>query len=213
MENVVIVRAWHAALAALIAVAVVWQLVIVIDDGRSVANFFSYFTVLSNIAVMVGAALVAVDPHRSGTWFGILRLAGLTGITVTGIVYSTILAGAIPLEGADKVLDTIFHYVVPLASLLGYVALKPRTPLASTAWWALAYPIVWLVYTLIRAEVSSPVYPMSATTTSSVPYDFLDVDAHGVGGVAVGCLAVTVLFVVLAWLYLRLTKPASTPTS
>ena len=205
MENVALVRLWHAALAAMLLVALITQTYLsATTDDRSVVNLFSYFTIQSNILVMVTAALVAVRPERSEPWFGILRLAGLVGITVTGIVYSTILAGSLDLKGVDVALNIAFHYVSPAAALLGYVALKPRTPLAKSAWWFIAWPVLWLVYTLIRGAVSDPKFPVTDTTTSPVPYDFLDVDANGAGFVAIACVGVTILALLLAWGYTRL---------
>ena len=51
-------RTWHALVAALTAVALVGQTVITVDEGRSVANFISYFTIESNILVLVTSLLL-----------------------------------------------------------------------------------------------------------------------------------------------------------
>lgn len=198
-----ITRVWHALLAILIAAAVTWQITINIDTGRSLVNLFSYFTIQSNLFIMVGAAGVALDPQRSGRIFGAIRVAGLVGITVTGIVYATVLAGSVQLEGVDRVLDTIFHYIVPAASVIGFVLLQPRTPLQRSAWWALVWPIAWLVYTLVRAVAFSPTYLITENTTARVPYDFLDFDTHGAGSVAIACVLVTAIAVGLTAFYLR----------
>ncbi|MGJ9422983.1 Pr6Pr family membrane protein [Aeromicrobium sp. CF3.5] len=201
--NSTITRVFHASLAMLIAAAVVWQTVISADAGRSLVNLFSYFTIQSNLLIMVGAAGVALDPHRSDRIFGAVRVAGLVGITVTGIVYATVLAGTVPLEGADRVLDTIFHYIVPAASVIGFVLIQPRTPLQRSAWWALVWPVGWLVYTLLRAVTFSPTFTITETTTARVPYDFLDFDANGAGSVAIACVVVTAIAVALTAFYLR----------
>ena len=198
-----VTRVWHAALAVLIAAAAVWQTVLVVQDGASVVNLFSYFTIQSNLLMMVGAAGVALGRDRARL-FGAVRLAGLVGITVTGLVYATVLAGEVQMTGSAKVLDTVFHYIVPLASFIGFVLIQPRTPLTRTAWWALAWPVAWLAYTLVRAEVASPVYQITDTTTSTVPYDFLDAGANGAGFVVVACLVVTGAAVAIAAGYLRL---------
>jgi hypothetical protein len=136
-----VTQVWHGALAVLIAIAVIWQLVVDIDLDRSLVNFFSYFTIQSNLLVMIGAAGVALDPHREGRLFGAVRLAGLVGITVTGVVYATVLAGNLELSGADVVLNVIFHDVVPAAAIIGFVLIWPRTPLDRSAWWFLVWPI------------------------------------------------------------------------
>lgn len=198
-----ITRVFHAVLAILIAVAVVWQTAISADAGRSLVNLFSYFTIQSNLFMMVAAAGVALDPLRSGRLFGAIRVAGLVGITVTGIVYATILAGTVELDGADRVMDTIFHYIVPAASVIGFVLIQPRTPLTRSAWWALAWPVTWLVYTLVRAVAASPTFMITETTTARVPYDFLDFDANGAASVAIASVVVTAIAVALTAFYLR----------
>lgn len=198
-----ITRVWHGALALLIAAAVIWQVVVNLDLDRSLANLFSYFTIQSNLLVMVGAAGVAIDPDRRGRLFGAVRLAGLVGITVTGVVYATVLAGNLDLSGADLVLDAVFHYISPAAAIIGFVLIQPRTQLDRSAWWFLAWPIGWLGYTLVRAVAVSPQFQVSDTATARVPYDFLDFDAHGAVSVAIACVLVTAIAVVLAAGYLR----------
>ncbi len=202
--NSTITRVWHAALAVLIAAAVIWQAVLVARADASLVNLFSYFTIQSNLLVMVGAAGVALDPLRQGRVFGALRLAGLVGITVTGVVYATVLAGQVEMTGAALVLDTIFHYVVPAAAVIGFVLIQPRTPLDRSAWWFLAWPIAWITYTLARAVAVSPQFQVSDTTTARVPYDFLDFDAHGAGFVALSVVIVLAVACLLAAFYLRI---------
>ena len=51
----------------------------------------SYFTIQSNILVLVAAATVVVDPARDGRFWRILRLDALLGITITGLVFDLVL--------------------------------------------------------------------------------------------------------------------------
>ena len=199
-------RLWHGLIAALAAFALVGQAALTIDRDRSIVNFISYFTIESNLLVLVTCLLLVQRPDRGGTAFGLLRLGSLTAITVTGIVYATILAGNGDFRGIEWWYDKIFHYVVPAMSVIGFLAFRPRTPLTRTALWSLAFPIAWLAYTLVRAEVAEPVYALTSTTTAHVPYGFLDVADHGAGVVTVACLVVTVIFVVLELAYIRLSR-------
>ncbi len=118
-------RLWHGVIAALAAFALVGQTALSIDRDRSLVNLFSYFTIESNVLVMVAAALIAVRPDRGGTAFGILRLGGLTAITITGIVYATVLAGNTDFSGIEWWYDKIFHYAVPVLSVLGFLLFRP----------------------------------------------------------------------------------------
>ena len=201
-----IIRLWHAAIAVLAAVALVGQAVLILDNGAGLTNFFSYFTVESNILVMVAAALIAVRSDRGGTAFGILRLAGLVGITITGIIFATVLAGKADFEGLAWWYDKIFHYVIPAMAVIGFLFMRPRTRLATNALWFIAWPVAWLAYTLIRGGVAHPGFAVSNTRTSDFPYDFLDYDRHGAGFVTVVTLGVTVLALALAWGYVKLSQ-------
>jgi hypothetical protein len=200
------IRLWHGAIALIATVALVVQLVLVIDKDGSVVNFFSYFTVESNILVMIAAALIALKPDRGGTAFGILRMAGLVGITITGIIFSTVLAGKVEFEGIAWWTDKAFHYVVPAMAVIGFVAMKPRTRLDKISLWFLSWAVAWLAYTLVRAEVSDPVYAVADNKTANVPYDFLDLDHESGVAVAIACTGVTVLALAIASFYIWLSK-------
>ena len=199
-------RLWHAAIAVLAAFALVGQTALSIDRDRSLVNLFSYFTIESNVLVLVAAALIAARPDRGGTAFGILRLGGLTAITITGIVYATILAGNTDFSGVEWWYDKIFHYVVPALSVLGFLLFRPRTRLDRSALWFLVWPLAWLAYTLVRAAVSNPSYAVTSDRRADVPYDFLDIDRHGGWAVALASLVVLVLALGLAWGYLKLSR-------
>ena len=199
-------RLWHATIAVLAAFALIGQTALSIDRDRSLVNLFSYFTIESNVLVLVAAALIAVRPDRGGLAFGILRLGGLTAITITGIVYATILAGNTDFSGVEWWYDKIFHYVVPVLAVLGFLLFRPRTPLGRSALWFLVWPLAWLAYTLIRAAVSDPSYAVTSDRRADVPYDFLDIDRHGGWAVALASLVVLALALGLAWGYLKLSR-------
>lgn len=205
--STVAVRAWHGVIALLAGVALVGQAVLTIDRDRSFVNFISYFTIESNLLVMVTCVLLVVRPDRGGPAFEVLRLGSLTAITVTGVVYATVLAGNGLFTGAEWWYDKIFHYVVPAMSVIGFVALRPRTVLSRRALWSLAFPVVWLTYTLVRAELVEPGFQLTPTTVSRVPYGFLDAAEHGAVNVTVACLVVTTIFVLLELAYIRLSRP------
>ena len=206
------IRLWHGLIAALAAFALVGQAAITIDRGDSFVNFLSYFTIESNLLVLVTCVLLVQRPDRGGTAFGVLRLGSLTAITVTGLVYATILAGNGDFQGIEWWYDKIFHYVVPAMSIIGFVVLRPRTRLERTALWSLAFPIAWLAYTLVRAEIAEPVFMLTPTDSAHVPYGFLDVADLGVATVTVICLAMTAAFVAISAGYVRISRPSEERT-
>ncbi len=165
-------------------------------------NLFSYFTIQSNILMLIVSVLLVINPRRGGTAFGILRLGALVGITVTGVVYSILLAGNADFSGIEWWYDKIFHYIVPAMSVLGFLLLTPRTKLDKSARWFLVWPLAWLAYTLIRAEVSEPVFTLTATKKGPVPYDFLDIADHGGVFVTIACVVVLALALAIASFYI-----------
>ena len=186
-------RIYHNVLATFVAAALIVQLVIVLRNGllprpTRVIRFLSFFTVQSNILVAVGAATLAVDPFRDGRWWRVLRLDGLIGIAVTGVIYHSALSGLQNLTGWDRAADVALHYVSPIAAVLGWLAFGPRPRIdATTVKLALIWPVAYLGYTLWHGAA-----------TSWYPYPFVDVAEHGYGRVLLNCAAVTVVLGVLA---------------
>lgn len=199
-------RLWHATIAALAAFALISTTILTIRNDTSMVNLWSYFTVQSNLLVLVAAALIAWRPDIGGPAFGILRLGGLVAITITGIVFATVLAGEVELEGLAWWNDKIFHYVVPVMAVIGFIAFRPRTRLDRSALWFIVWPVAWLAYTLIRAAVAEPQFVQGGGRTISVPYDFLDYDEHGAVAVAIASLVVTAMALLIAWCYLTLSR-------
>ncbi len=137
--------------------------------GRFI-RVLSFFTIQSNLLIGLVSAQLAADRHRDGTRWRVVRLAALFGITVTGIVYSTVLARIHQPNGADEtVVNTLVHYIVPVLAVLGWVVFGPRPRIGRpVVLWSLLFPVLWLAYTLVRGAV-----------WDWYPYPFLDVTTHG----------------------------------
>lgn len=204
-----VARGWHALTAALVLLAFLVQLVIAIrlpsaphnvdpgvvrgssDLGR-VIRVVSFFTIQSNLLSGVVSAQLALRPDRDGAGWRVLRLAALFGITVTGIVYSTVLAAVHQPNGAAETLvNTIVHYLVPVLMVLGWLLFGPRPRIErATVLRSLLFPVLWLGYTLVRGAI-----------WKWYPYPFLDVPTHGYPRVLLNSVGVTVVFALLAALF------------
>ena len=193
-------RAWHLGLALLAAFAVGFQLVLVwqghgvLDEtdppslGERLIRFIGYFTVLSNILVAWVSATIALGRDRDTAGWRTLRLTSLVAITVTGLVHWFLLRPLLDLHGSDHLADKLLHVAVPLVAFIGWVAFGPRGRVQRRDVLAsLAFPILWLVYTLVRGAI-----------TGFYPYPFLDADAEGYAAVSAVSLGIAVLFVGLA---------------
>ena len=159
-------------------------------------RLFSYFTIQSNLLVLAASVTLALDPHRDGRVWRALRLDALLGITITGLVYWTLLTRTVDLEGAALVSSLGFHLVSPLGTLVVWLLAGPRPRVdRSTARWAFAWPLVWVAGTFVRG-----------VATGWYPYPFIDAAALGYGPPLVATAAVLVLGVLVVLLLRRLDR-------
>jgi hypothetical protein len=191
---VVAAVAWFALLLQLV-LSISGEAVLIEDDPPGMAariyRYFAYFTIQSNILVAVTSTALARDPLLDRTGWRIARLAGIVGITVTGLVHFFLLRPLLDLEGVNWVADKLLHMVVPALAVIAWawVGPRPRASLREAAY-ALVWPIVWTAWTLVVAQVDG-----------WVPYPFLNADEEGWGTVGVACAGITVLFLLLFALY------------
>ena len=169
--------------------------------GERTYRFFAYFTIQSNILVAVVSTVLVRDPLLDRPAWRVVRLAGLVGITVTGLVHFFLLRPLLDLDGANWVADKLLHMVVPVLAVAAWAWVGPRPRFTwREAAYALVWPLAWLAWTLVVGQVDG-----------WVPYPFLDASEEGWGSVAVVSVGITVLFVALfglaGWLDRRL-RPA-----
>ncbi|MBJ7353203.1 MAG: Pr6Pr family membrane protein [Thermoleophilaceae bacterium] len=159
-------------------------------------RFFSYFTIQSNIVVLLAGLAVLKDKPLDDPWWRTLRLASMVGITVTGIVYMTILAGDSDLHGLSQLANYMLHYVGPPLAVFAWLIYGPWPAMTlSDVPRTLIWPLVWVAYTLIRGAI-----------VDWYPYPFIDVELHGYGKVAVNILAITIFAIVLSLAYVGLSR-------
>jgi hypothetical protein len=204
-------------MAAGIVAAVVAQLAQsvtgAIDAGRHVptiiANFFSFFTILSNTAAAVVLAIAGIwyltRGRRASAEPAALAFA-LASVTtymvVTGIVYNILLRG-INLEPGSVVpwSNEILHLIGPLFLLADLFVGPLRRALPWRAMLGIVvFPLVWVAYTLLRAPL---IVNPGTGDPYWYPYPFLN--PYGPGGwgsvvvyvivIAVAILAVSALVV------------------
>lgn len=207
------------ATAALIVAAVVGQLIVsvnsAIDNGRdvptTVANFFSFFTILSNVAsviVLTWAALWALTRRGERTVEPRGIALALTSVTaymiLTGVVYNLLLRGIeLPQGSTLPWSNEVLHVVAPVFLLLDLFVGPFRRALPwGAAATTLIFPVVWLAYTFIRG----PLVTNPATGAPAwYPYPFLDPTGPGgwpsVIGYSVGIAAtITVVAFFVVWI-------------
>ena len=193
-------RGWAAVTVMVSTVGVLIELGVVIAGVSTVLtettdslgvrlwHFVSYFTIQTNLLVIVTVLPLIRDPGHDGRTWRVLRLAALVMIAVTGLVHWFLLRPLSTLTGVEAVGDVLVHVAVPVLTVIGWLTFGPRPRIdARTVAWSLVWPIGWLVYTLIVGAL-----------TGWYPYPFLDVADQGVGPVALTCGAITLLLTGLA---------------
>jgi hypothetical protein len=121
--------------------------------GVSDADYFSYFTVLSNLfaAAMLLHGALRPAGERSRT-VELLRGAAVVYILTTGIVYLLLLSGHPP---AYPWVNAILHYLMPVAVTLDWLLDPPRVrldPARTLVLW-MAFPLLYVIYTLARGAI------------------------------------------------------------
>ncbi len=192
----------------------------------------SYFTVWSNIFTLIVAWALFANPRRDDKIFRWLRMTTLVMIVTTGLIYAAILAATADPCGPGIYTNAVFHYIVPWATLLGFLLFGPRPRLTGDLIWKmLIIPVIWLSYTLLHGlatvqrpgDICKPDGDPLATIGNPdnwYPYPFIDPEyqdgapsalipgltADGYAGIAINIVCVVVMGMVLASIWLGLDR-------
>lgn len=180
--------------------AVVTEIIVLVQRGSFVpANFFSFFTIQSNLlasVVLLVGALLFLQNRRSSA-YDMYRGAITLYMVITGSIFALLLSGldagvltAVPWD------NTALHYIMPIAVFGDWLldAPKQRIFFRQALFW-LFYPIAYLVYTLVRGHY-----------VGWYPYPFLNVAEKGYVAVLMVSVGVALLVTGLGWVISRLTK-------
>jgi hypothetical protein len=185
--------------------AIVTAIATLVERGTfDPVNFFSFFTVLSNLLAIVTLLASALLYRRSADGGGLAMLRGAATLymAMTGIVYIVLLSAldserfsAVPWE------NITLHYVMPAVMVVDWAVDRPSMPISfrrALLW--LAFPIVYVVYSLVRGSL-----------VGWYPYPFLDPAISGYVGVAVTSLGILVLALVLSFVLTWISRWRSSP--
>lgn len=187
--------------------AVVFQFKLMLENSvqsllETIVRFLSYFTILTNSIVAVYflgigyKEVVKKLPSR-------INFDTLTAITVyitiVGLVYQVMLRHTWNPTGLQKIVDELLHSVNPLL-VIAFWFLNLKNDVLSykaiSRW--LLYPLLYLIYVLIRGLFSG-----------FFPYPFLDMTAIGFSRVIQNCVVITILFLMIAAVFVRLSRRQS----
>jgi hypothetical protein len=202
-------REWHIAAAVVAGLSVLLQLLLTVTGNTPsgsanplptrLLRFVGYFTIESNVMVCVTTTWLALGRDLTTTLWRVVRLAGLVGVTVAGVVYVVALRPISDAEGWSAVAAAGLHYVAPVVAVAGWVVAGPRTRIDRTVVLAtLAWPAAWFTWVLVVGAV-----------TDYYPYPFIDVADLGYGQAVLNALAITALLVGVALCALGLDRRLS----
>lgn len=183
--------------ALLAASSILLEILTLIDRSQfNGANFFSFFTVLSNMfaSVMLLASALAVHRGIHSKRLNRFRGAAALFMVLTGVVFAVLLSGldarvltAVPWD------NTVLHYIMPIVMLIDWIVDPPRPTLTmrDALWW-LMIPVAYVGYSLIRGPI-----------VNWYPYPFLDPSNGGYGSILLACAAIAVFTLGAAWLLIK----------
>lgn len=195
-----------ALLAATAWFALVLQFYIMLNNpapGFSqlmlVANFFSFFTILSNLLVAVClTACFLIPQSAAGKFFqrAEVKSAIAVYIFIVGLVYNIVLRKLWSPAGWQLVVDNLLHIAVPVLYVLYWYFFERGKKLKwKHLFYWLIFPAAYLIYTLIRGAM-----------VNWYPYPFVDAGNIGYAKVAVNSLGVLAAILIVGSLILLLNK-------
>jgi hypothetical protein len=184
--------------AALTIVAVLAQMLYVSQYSVDFDpfNFFSYFTILSNVfvsIVFIMSAYYVARGRKSSKTDDVLRGASVLYMAVTGVVYSLLLSG-IDVDLSLPWVNLQLHYIMPIVVVLDWLYQPQGSKLTTRRiipW--LIFPGLYLAYTLIRGLI-----------VGWYPYPFLDpAQTGGYGGVVAYAIGILAALFALGFLFMK----------
>jgi hypothetical protein len=151
-------------------------------------RFAGYFTIESAVMVCVSTTWLALGRDLTTLAWRVVRLAGLVGVTVAGVVYVIALRPISDVEGWSAISDAGLHYVTPVVAVLGWLVAGPRGRIDRMVVLAtLVWPAAWFAWVLAVGAL-----------TDYYPYPFIDVSDLGYGQALLNAVSITLLLVAVA---------------
>lgn len=162
-------------------------------------NFFSYFTILTNILVALCLTMNVVQSASAiGKFFKTdsVQAALTVYILIVGVIYYLLLRNIWKPQGWHFVADVILHYAIPVLYLLYWLIFIPKGKLKfkyAISW--MLYPALYFVYSIIRG-----------TITHWYPYPFIDVQTNGYASVSMNAAFLLAAFIIAVFIFIGIDK-------
>jgi hypothetical protein len=150
--------------------------------------FFTYFTILSNLMLVLIYLSELVGWRWLAWWRSpVTRGTMLASIALVMGFYHFVLAGIWDPQGWFRVADVSLHYVTPTLFIIWWLAFQPKGTLRLAHLGAMLLPpAIWLGWAMARGAV-----------VNEYPYPILEAHKLGYGAVAINIAVVLVVLLVL----------------
>lgn len=183
----------YVEVAILITTWIALILQLYLNTG-SIANFFSFFTILSNLMVALNLSASFIpgkNIFKEMCEKITVKTAIALYILVVGLIYNSVLRATWQPHGLQLVADNLLHVVVPFSYVMYWIVSVPKAALSWTGAlkWGI-FPLAYLIYSILRGSM-----------ISWYPYPFLNVDTLGYKQVILNSFFILLVFVFLAVLF------------
>lgn len=170
-----------------------------VDIIEAIIRFFSYFTILTNLLVVLyfTSRISMFQKSFIKNFSNNGTITALTSfILIVGLVYQIILRSTWHPTGLQKIVDELLHSIIPLFTLIywAYFANSKDFKIKNIKIW-FWYPIGYFLYIIIRGYFSN-----------FYPYPFINVTEIGYLEVIINSLIITVIFMALLSILITIGK-------
>ena len=197
-------KVYLAFIAILGWFALIAQFYINIHSGLAapseiIVRYFSYFTITTNLLVAIACTSLFINPLLGPGYF-FSQQGTLTAITVyiliVGIIYNLILRSLWNPQGLQWVVDELLHSAIPLLFFGFWIIFAPKDELLWKDIWSwLIYPIVYMLFILIRGS-----------TSNFYPYPFINIKVLGLNKVLANSMGIALAFILVSLLMVTLAQ-------
>jgi hypothetical protein len=167
--------------------------------GTTILNFVSYFTILTNILLVLCLLLplAAAGSPLSRFWSrSTVRTAVVGYGAVVAIIYAVYLRNIGHDRGLERLADQILHYVTPAMFAVDWLVFVPKGRIGwAIVWKSLVVPVLYAVWTLMHGGVSG-----------WYPYPFLNVNRVGYSGVFASLARLAGIFIAVSLVLLAIDR-------
>lgn len=187
--------------------AVILQFILILQNRthsvpETIIQFFSYYTILTNILVACCFTAIAkkrVPSERSFLTDPGVLAATLVYIVIVGSIYNLILRALWAPTGLQLLVDELLHTIIPLFYVVFWLTVAPKSRLRwNDVFQWLFYPLGYFTVILFRGTVSG-----------FYPYPFINVTELGWSKVITNSIFITGAFILLSLLVILLSRVIS----